>query len=84
MNDPIYFRFGDWSALNPTHETLLTALWTARYSLATLTQSQAVTICEAAEAYQHYAAHPAGTESVVAQLRILRRGIRDAAQEPKR
>ena len=42
-----------------------------------------LTICEAAEAYRHYAAHPAGTESVVAQLRILRRAIRDAALEPE-
>jgi len=42
-----------------------------------------LTICEAAEAYRHYAAHPAGTESVVAQLRILRRAIRDAALEKK-
>jgi len=42
-----------------------------------------LTICEAAEAYRHYAAHPAGTESVVAQLRTLRRAIRDAALEPK-
>jgi len=62
---------------DPSSEALSEAAHTARYGLATLTQSQAFHLCAAVEAYCHLATHPAGTESVVAQLRMLRRALKE-------
>jgi hypothetical protein len=61
---------------DPLDERRREALWTARYNLKHLDQTQAYFLCEMAEAYMHFATHPAKTESVIKQLRELRRAIR--------
>lgn len=70
-----YFRFEDWIAPDPDDDKLGAALHTARYALASLTQADAYRILAAAEAYIHFAGHPASTKSIVAQLRKLRARI---------
>lgn len=81
-----WFRFKDWGAPDPDSEKLHEAMHAARYSLALLTQTQAYHILEAAEAYCHFAGHPTDTKSVLDQLRLLRRAVKDhravAEKEP--
>lgn len=69
--------FEDWSMPDPEYEPLADALHTARYALGSLTQEQAYLILGCAEAYLHLVTHPAGTESVVKQLREVRRALRE-------
>lgn len=71
------FLFKDWGAPDPDSKKLHEAMHTARYSLASLTQTQSYHILEAAEAYCHFAGHPADTKSVLDQLRLLRRAVKD-------
>lgn len=66
----------DWSMPNPFDPDLTSALHTARYHMSILTQSQAFAICAAAEAYLHFASHPADTASIISQLRKLRARVR--------
>lgn len=70
------FHFEDWCAPDPHGEKLHEYMHTARYNLAALTQTQAYTILSAAEAYCHFAGHPASTKDILAQLRELRRAVR--------
>lgn len=72
-----WFRFEDWAAPDPHDEKLGEAMHAARYDIARLTQDQAYRILAAAEAYQHYAGHPAATASILRQLRRLRRAVRE-------
>lgn len=69
-------RFNEWSVINPLHDQLSEAMWVARYSLNNLTQSQAYLLCEAAEGYIHFTAHPTTTKSIIDQLRKVRRKVR--------
>lgn len=70
----------DSSWPDPKCPALAEAAWIARHQLARLTQTQAYHLLAAVEAYQHLAAHPAGTESTVATLRALRRALRERGQ----
>ena len=70
------YRFRDWSMPDPHSGELVEAMYAARYRIDALTQGEAYEILAAAGAYIHLAAHPAGTESVVVQLRELRRAIK--------
>ena len=74
-NDP-RIRFGEWSLSNPLYKPLHDALWSARYDLKNLTQTQAYLICSAAEDYLHLVSHPASTENIVSQLRRMRREVK--------
>ena len=76
MSIPIWFHFEDWGAPNPDDPGLGEALHTARYDLANLTQTQAYRICEAAEAYRHFAGHVAPNRLIVPQLQKLRARVR--------
>lgn len=76
-----YF-FEDWSTPDPHDQALNEAMHTARYNLAALTQTQAYLILAAAEAYQHFAGHPARTEDILHQLRRVRRAVRKAPGIP--
>jgi hypothetical protein len=69
-------RFGEWSMTNPNHEPLHEALWIARYNLKNLTQTQAYLICAAVEDYLHLVAHPAPTQSIIDQLRKIRKEVK--------
>lgn len=71
-----WYRAADWGAPDPDNEELGEALHCARYCLTRLTQSQAYTVLAAAEAYLHFAGHPAATKDIVAQLRVLRRAVK--------
>lgn len=71
-----WYRFKDWGAPDPDNEKLEEAMHCARYSLPRLTQSEAYTILAAAEAYLHFAGHPAATKNIVEQLRDLRRAVK--------
>lgn len=68
--------FDDWQMPNPYDLALKDALHTARYNHEALTKAEALRVCQAAEAYIHFASHPATTASIVAQLRKLRRFLR--------
>jgi hypothetical protein len=70
------FYFEDWTAPDPDDEKLHEAMHTARYALSRLTQAEAYRILGAAEAYCHFAGHPAPTKNIVEQLRKLRRRVR--------
>jgi hypothetical protein len=82
MNEPrrIHGRlkFEDWSVIDPDWEPLAEALHTARYDLPRLTQSQAYDICEAAQCWLHFAAHPATNKLIFEQLRRVRRAVRSS------
>ena len=71
-----YF-FEDWSVADPEDEKLLEAMHTARYNLEALTQDQSFRVLSAAEAFLHFASHPATNKSILNQLRLLRRAVRD-------
>lgn len=71
-----WYRFEDWIAPDPDDEKLSQALHTARYNLAGLTQTDAYRILSAAEAYCHFAGHPASDTSILGQLRTLRNRIK--------
>ena len=75
------YVFGDWQAPNPYDPGLTDALHTARYNLKALTRAEAFRILQAAEAYVHFASHPTTTASVIAQLRELRRVVRENQRE---
>jgi len=62
----------------PDCPALAESMWKARWNMRALTQDDCYRILAVAEAYQHLAAHPAGTESVVAKLRSLRRVRRES------
>lgn len=70
-------RIEDWSMPDPDDPELDGAMHRARYELSRLTQADAFRILACAEAYLHFAAHPATTESIVLQLRKLRRVLRE-------
>jgi len=70
------FWFGDWSMPDPHEHKLAKAMWKARYCLDKLTQDEAYKILCAAESYCHLAGHPASTESIIKQLRAIRRAVR--------
>lgn len=65
--------FADWSAPDPYSEELDAALHAARYSPGALTDTQRHLILSAAEAYLHFAGHPAPNRSILRQLADLRR-----------
>lgn len=71
-----YYHFKDWTVIDPNSDRLHEAMHTARYAKDALSQSDLYDILAAAEAYIHFAAHPATTESIVTQLRQLRRVVR--------
>ena len=75
-------RFDDWSMTNSEYEPLLEAMWTARYDLKGLTLTQAYLLVEACESYRHLVAHPTSTKSIIAQLRKVRRAIKDGRKQP--
>jgi NADPH:quinone reductase-like Zn-dependent oxidoreductase len=56
------------------------AAWTARYHPERLTKEQAMALTEAVSTLHHILYHPAGTESVVRQVREARRVIRQRGQ----
>ena len=62
---------------NPNYEPLHEALWTARYDLKALSQTQAYLICSAVEDYLHLVAHPGTTNSIIKQLRIIRKAVKN-------
>jgi len=73
-----WLRFSEgYSMPDPTDERFRDAAHTARYSLSRLTQTQAYHLCEVFEAYHHLMTHPCGTESVIKQLRAVRRALRE-------
>lgn len=63
---------------DPRDASLVVAKWTARYLPGKLTRLQVALLLASADAYWHLAAHPAGTESVIKQLRELRRAVKVA------
>ena len=71
-----YF-FEDWSVADPEDKKLLEAMHTARYNLEALTKDQSFRVLAAAEAFLHFASHPATNKSILNQLRLLRRAVRD-------
>lgn len=77
-----YLRFDGWVAPDPRDEDLHQAMHAARYSLSSLTQAEAYRILAAAEAYIHFAAHPAPTADIVKQLRELRTRVRAPKVSP--
>lgn len=77
FEDKTVLRFEDWSMANPECTKLHDALWTARYNLNSLTQTQAYLLCEAVESYRHLTAHPTSTKSIIAQLRKVRRLVKE-------
>ena len=68
--------FGGWMAPDPRDPALGESMHTARYALASLTQQDAYRILSAAEAYCHFADHPAPTRWILEKLRVLRRAVR--------
>src|SRR5690242_19932603 len=74
--------FGDWSMSDPDYEPLRESMYTARYALHRLTQADAYRILAAAEAYLHLAAHPAPTHMLIAQLRAVRKVVREETPDP--
>ena len=71
------FFFEDWQAPNPDDKKLHDAMHQARYGLKHLTQDQASRILEAAEAYCHFAGHPASDRLILDQLKLLRAATRE-------
>jgi len=71
-----HLRFKDWTMPNPIHPSMCAALRNARYDKAGLSDSDIWLLLSAAESYIHFAAHPATTESIIRQLRQLRRAVR--------
>jgi hypothetical protein len=69
--------FEDWMMIDPEYEPLGEAMHAARYDLEHLTQEQAYLILDAAEAYVHLAAHPAGNKLIIDQLRRVRKAVRE-------
>ena len=62
---------------NPNYEPLHQALWTARYDLKALSQTQAYLLCAAVEDYLHLVAHPVATKTIIAQLRKIRTAVKN-------
>lgn len=75
----LYFK--DWGAPDPHDERLGESLHTLRYNLKGATQTDAYRVLAAAEAYCHFAGHPASTKGILEQLRELRRRVRALAEE---
>lgn len=74
-----WIRFEDWGAPHPDWSGLAESMHTARYDLARLTQQDAYRILAAAEAYCHFAGHPASDTSIAKQLKELRKAVREVA-----
>lgn len=70
----------DSSWLDPECPALAEAAWTACHNPRRLTETHALLLVSAFEAYQHLATHAAGTEAAVAKLRALRRALRERGQ----
>lgn len=70
-----------YSFPDPTDERRAEAIWKARHAVSTLTRDDGFALAEMAEAYWHLLVHPAGTESVVKQLREVRRCLRAAMRD---
>lgn len=70
------FFFGEWMAPDPDDEALHDSMHRARYDMGSLTQQDLYRILRAAEAYCHFAGHPAANTSIIPQLRDLRRAVR--------
>ena len=69
----IPWPINSYSFLDPTAEDFAEAAHTARYGAPT--RAQLYLLAECAESLSHILTHPAGTESVVKQVRELRRAI---------
>lgn len=70
-----------YSMPDPNDEALNESLHRLRYNFANATQADAFRVLAAAEAYQHFAAHPAPTRMLIKQLRELRRVVRTTQRE---
>ena len=68
--------FEDWTISDPECPGLREALHTARYG--NPTRQQANLILAAATSYVHLATHPAGTESMIKQLKAIRKALTTA------
>lgn len=71
----------DWCVSDPTSEALAEAMYVMRYAPESLTSEQRWLVLGAAEAWVHFGAYGTGphhhaTESVVRQLRHVRRSVR--------
>lgn len=64
-----------YSFPDPTNGIASQAAWKCRYAKDALTQADCFRMAEVYEAYHHLLTHPAGTESVVKQLRAVRRAL---------
>jgi len=77
MSEKSYLRLDGYSMPNPNHQPYSDALWTARYSLKNLTQTQAYLLCQLGETYITLMMHPAGTEAMIKKVRDVRRALRE-------
>ena len=73
---PSWLNFEGYSLPNPDYPPLEGALHTARYNLTALTQADAYCLLACAEAYLHFAGHPATNKLVTKQLQALRRRVK--------
>lgn len=72
--DGNYLRGDNWLCIDPTRPDLHEAMHAARYESPTCVQVGL--LLAAAEMYIHLATHPAGSESAVRKLRMIRRAVR--------
>ena len=70
-----------YSFPDPTTERFARATRLARYYPDNLTRDDGFQLAEVAESYHHLLNHPAGTESVIRQLRELRAELRRREKE---
>jgi hypothetical protein len=72
-----HLRFDDWGCVDPESDALGDAIDVLLHEPAKLTFGQQHMLHGAVAMFCHFATHPAGTESMVAQLRELRRGLKE-------
>jgi hypothetical protein len=79
------FYFKDWCMPDPDSEHLSEALYAAHHhEFGELTRAQISLLATTVEAYQHLAGHPADDDDIVAQLRTLRRAVRQERNKRRR
>jgi len=75
--------FDEWSAPDPFGVKLNESLHKFRYDLKNCDQADAYRVLAAAEAFCHFAGHPAGNNSMCKQLRELRNAIKSVERTPQ-
>lgn len=67
----------------PDPDALPEAMWRMRYSKSP-TRADILLVLSAAEAYRHFATHPATNATIIRQLRELRAAVKKAPIAPER